>query len=62
MHAPQVAGRTPLHEAASMLHVECVKLLLKYNADPNKADVAGITPLLSAGDGPGINYEDSQQR
>lgn len=42
-------GNTPLHWAAFKNEVECVSLLLSYNADPNaRAHPSGWTPLHDA--------------
>lgn len=42
-------GNTPLHWASFKNETECVKLLLKYKADPNaKASPSGWTPLHDA--------------
>ena len=58
-HSPKVRGgtscflrgasdlhtRTPLHYAAKHGHLNCIRLLLKYGADPNSKDGDGYTPL-----------------
>ncbi|MEM7147666.1 MAG: ankyrin repeat domain-containing protein [Verrucomicrobiota bacterium] len=41
-------GATPLHVAARSGRNELVALLLKHNADPNKKDLEGNTPLVIA--------------
>lgn len=42
-------GNTPLHWAAFKNETECVRLLLRYNADPNaRAHPSGWTPLHDA--------------
>ena len=38
-------GYTPLHMAAGYLHVDMVKLLLRYGADPEQPDAKGRSPL-----------------
>lgn len=40
--------RTPLHAAAHGNHCVCLQMLLDNNADVNKADVNGRTPLMYA--------------
>ncbi|MBY0353602.1 ankyrin repeat domain-containing protein [Candidatus Babeliales bacterium] len=37
--------RTPLHEAVSSLHLECVKRLVQHGADLNAREHSGGTPL-----------------
>ena len=37
--------RTPLHYAAKHGHLDCIRLLLKYGADPNSKDGDGYTPI-----------------
>ena len=39
-------GDTPLLQAVATGNRETVHLLLKHNADPNKATREGITPLM----------------
>lgn len=41
-------GRTALSLAAEMGHVECAVVLLDANADVNKVNNAGLTPLHDA--------------
>lgn len=56
---PSNFGRTPLHEATSNLHYDCVKILLENQADVNTEDDEGQTPLLTAGENlklDSINY------
>lgn len=42
------SGYTPLHLAASSGHAECVRALLKHNADVNATDEYGKTPRQTA--------------
>jgi hypothetical protein len=42
---PEFAGRTPLHHAVQREDLGMVVTLLGAGADPNRADVAGNTPL-----------------
>ncbi len=37
--------RTPLHYSAKGGHLECIRVLLKYGADPNSVDIDGYTPV-----------------
>ena len=47
-----VFGYTPIHEAVSSGHSEVLKLLLKYEGDPNCRANSGYTPLhLAASSG-----------
>jgi ankyrin repeat protein len=41
-------GRTAMHAAAFNNHVECMQLLLKYNANACIVDESGCTPLMMA--------------
>lgn len=41
-------GRTAVHAAAFNNHVECMQLLLKYNANVNTVDNTGRTPIMVA--------------
>ena len=41
-------GRTPIHAAAFNDHVECMQLLLRYNAAADIFDNSGKTPLMMA--------------
>ena len=41
-------GRTAIHAAAFNNHVECMQLLLRYNASVNVVDNAGRTPVMVA--------------
>ena len=43
--ASEIHTRTPLHYAAKHGHLDCIRLLLKYGADPNSRDGDGYTPL-----------------
>ena len=43
--ASNIHTRTPLHYAAKHGHLLCIRLLLKYGADPNSKDGDGYTPL-----------------
>ena len=43
-------GATPLHWAAWNRSVSAVRLLAENNADPDARDVAGLTPLVWAGE------------
>lgn len=43
-------GRTSLDWAASMNDPKIIKLLLEHRADPNIADMRGITPLMETTD------------
>ncbi len=43
--AYQPENRTPLHHAAKLGHLECIRLLLWYGGDPNSQDEDGYTPL-----------------
>ena len=43
--ASEIPTRTPLHYAAKYGHLDCIRLLLKYGADPNSKDGDGYTPL-----------------
>ena len=40
-----IAFRTPLHWAAAMGHVECLRTLLKLGVSPNPVDIDGGSPL-----------------
>jgi ankyrin repeat protein len=51
------AGATPFWRAAQSLDIAAMKLLLKYNADPDIPSTAGATPLMVAcGIGWGYHY------
>ncbi len=41
-------GKTPLHEAAKMGHLETVQLLIAVGADVNPEECQGYTPLHRA--------------
>ena len=41
-------GRSSVHAAAFNNHVECLQLLLRYNATSNVVDQTGRTPLMMA--------------
>ena len=41
-------GKTPLHYAAYMNHVESIRVLVELGADVNKGDDRGRTPLHCA--------------
>lgn len=41
-------GRTAIHAAAFNNHVECMQLLLKYNAVASTVDNTGRTPIMVA--------------
>lgn len=43
--ASEMNTRTPLHYASKMGHLKCVRLLLKYGANPNAKDRDGYTPI-----------------
>lgn len=43
--ASETCTRTPLHYAAKRGQLECVRLLLKYGANPNAKDSDGYTPI-----------------
>lgn len=43
-------GRTAVHAAAFNNHVECMQLLLRYNAKVSIADNSGRTPVMMAAD------------
>lgn len=43
--ASETCTRTPLHHAAKNGRIECVRLLLKYGADPNARDGDGYSPV-----------------
>ena len=43
--ASDMNTRTPLHYASKMGHLQCVRLLLKYGANPNAQDRDGYTPV-----------------
>lgn len=42
------AGRSTVHAAAFNNHVECLQLLLRYEASSNTIDQMGRTPLMMA--------------
>ena len=42
------ANRSAIHAAAFNNHVECLQLLLRYNAKVNQVDQMGRTPLMMA--------------
>ena len=42
------AGTTPFWKCAAIGDIECMRLLTAHGADPNLANVDGITPLLMA--------------
>jgi ankyrin repeat protein len=54
-------GATPLLRAAKAGDVESVRLLLEHGADPNLANIQGITPLMAAA-GVGSNEIDTRGR
>lgn len=43
--ASEINTRTPLHYSAKGGHLLCVRLLLRYGADPNARDGDGYTPI-----------------
>lgn len=43
--ASELYTRTPLHYSAKNGHLQCVRLLLKYGANPNARDSDGYTPV-----------------
>lgn len=43
--ASEIISRTPLHYSAKAGHPKCVRLLLRYGANPNARDADGYTPL-----------------
>lgn len=43
--ASEFNTRTPLHYAARGGHLQCLRLLLRYGADPNVRDSDGYTPI-----------------
>lgn len=43
--ASELCTRTPLHHSAKTGHLQCVRLLLTYGADPNARDGDGYTPV-----------------
>lgn len=43
--ASEINTRTPLHYSAKGGHLHCVRLLLRYGADPNAKDGDGYTPI-----------------
>ena len=45
INAKDADGETPLHYAALNGHLDCVRFLLKDNADVNLTDAEGSTPL-----------------
>ena len=51
------SGFTPLNVAATNLNHQGVNLLLDYNADPNKQNNDGETPLLDAMHGDGMDAD-----
>ena len=59
--ASETPSRTPLHYAAKSGHLICIRLLLKYGADPNSKDGDGYTPLhyLSQMFNPGSDRHDN---
>ena len=47
-HVSNSGGDTPLHRAAYMGHLDIVKLLLEYQAQPNATNMDGQTALHRA--------------
>ena len=43
--ASEIITRTPLHYSAKGGHLQCVRLLLRYGANPNASDGDGYTPI-----------------
>lgn len=43
--ASELCTRTPLHYSAKNGHLQCVRLLLMYGANPNAKDGDGYTPV-----------------
>lgn len=51
--APDPRGRTPLHLAVTLGHLECVQVLLLHGADVSKENSNGWTGALEGGGGQG---------
>lgn len=43
--ASELNTRTPLHYSAKAGHLQCIRLLLKYGANPNARDSDGYAPI-----------------